>query len=74
MEEQRDIVRRIQEDIIIKTNELERLQNQLKIEKEKLYSICQHKEYICESDGDYHKVGWYYICRDCGFTTSKRPR
>jgi hypothetical protein len=44
------------------------MQQELEIEKKKLQNICQHK-FIKESDGDYHKPGYYYTCKKCDYFT-----
>ena len=38
--------------------------NQYQIELEKLQNICKH-EYVAEPNGDYHKPGYYYVCKKC---------
>jgi hypothetical protein len=34
-----------------------------------LQEVCQHN-FIRESDGDYHKPSFYYICKTCNLTKS----
>jgi hypothetical protein len=38
-----------------------------------LQDICKH-EYIRESDGDYHKPGYYYTCKKCDYFTRFTPK
>lgn len=38
-----------------------------------LHQCCSH-EFQRESDGDYHKPGFYYICYKCHFSTTNEPK
>lgn len=49
-------------------NKKEELEQELKI----LQDICEH-EFIRESDGDYHKPGFYYTCKHCDYFTRYKP-
>lgn len=49
-------------------NKKEELEKELQI----LQEICKH-EYIRESDGDYHKPGFYYTCKHCDYFTRNKP-
>lgn len=46
--------------------------NELEKETKMLQDICQH-EFIRESDGDYHKPGYYYTCKKCDYFTMYNP-
>lgn len=39
-----------------------------------LREICTHDDFVEEPNGDYHKPGYDYRCRICGFVTSMRPK
>jgi hypothetical protein len=41
-------------------------------EQNYLKDICIH-DFIKESDGDYHKPGYYYVCKICKYLT-RAPR
>lgn len=49
------------------------MKEELDKETTKLQEICQH-EYIRESDGDYHKPGYYYTCKRCDYFTRYTPK
>lgn len=48
-------------------------QKELEKETKSLQNICQH-EFIKESDGDYHKPGYYYTCKRCDYFTRYNPK
>jgi len=39
-----------------------------------LQEICPHTNIIRESDHDYHRPTYYYICKVCQSTFSKHPK
>lgn len=45
------------------------LDKQMKV----LQEICQH-DFLRESDGDYHKPTFYYICKTCNLTKSQERK
>ena len=47
-------------------------QKELEKETKVLQDTCQH-EFIKEPDGDYHKPGYYYICKKCDYFTMYNP-
>lgn len=47
--------------------------HELEKETKMLQDICQH-EFIRESDGDYHKPGYYYTCKKCDYFTRYNPK
>lgn len=49
-------------------NKKEELEQEIKV----LQEICKH-EFIRESDGDYHKPGFYYTCKHCDYFTRYKP-
>lgn len=48
------------------------IQKELEKETKILQENCQH-EFIRESDGDYHKPGYYYVCKNCDYFTMYNP-
>lgn len=48
------------------------LQKEFEKETKVLQEICNH-EFIKESDGDYHKPGYYYTCKKCDYFTMYNP-
>jgi septal ring factor EnvC (AmiA/AmiB activator) len=52
------------------------LQRQLAEEREKLERArarCEH-QWVREDNGDYHRPGYYYVCRVCKEVTTQRPK
>ena len=49
------------------------MQKELEKETKSLQNVCQH-EFIRESDGDYHKPGYYYTCKKCDYFTRYNPK
>ena len=49
------------------------MKQELDKETIKLQETCQH-EYMRESDGDYHKPGYYYTCKRCDYFTRYTPK
>lgn len=47
----------------------------LKIEQDILQELCNERghDYMAEDNGDYHRPGYYYTCKCCGFFTTYRP-
>lgn len=45
---------------------------ELDFEIKNLQQVCSH-EFIEESDGDYHKPGYYYTCKHCAYFTRYNP-
>ena len=39
-----------------------------------LQEICPHTNLIRESDHDYHRPTYYYVCKVCKSTFSKHPK
>lgn len=51
-------------------DQLHKIKNQLEKEQHALQKVCKHN-YIKESDEDYHRPSYYYICKICDhFTTT----
>jgi rubrerythrin len=38
-----------------------------------LQKQCPHTEYEAESDSDYHRPGYIYTCKLCGYITKMKP-
>lgn len=49
------------------------MREELEKETKVLQEECQH-EFIKESDGDYHKSGYYYTCKKCDYFTMYTPK
>lgn len=49
------------------------LEHELARETKRLQRECDHEEYDVESDGDVHRPGKYYTCKQCGYFTKFRP-
>ncbi len=47
----------------------------MKIEQDILQELCNERghAYVAEDNGDYHRPGYYYTCKCCGFFTTYRP-
>jgi hypothetical protein len=71
-ETQQSIVKTLKDEMHRLNHLYKSKQYQYKIELEKLQQICQH-EFIRESDGDYHKPGFYYTCKKCDYFTRYTP-
>lgn len=41
-------------------------------EQKLLQEMCTH-DFVAESDGDYHKPGYYYVCKSCKYFTRVKP-
>lgn len=52
---------------------LQKLEDELKKEKNMLQSMCSHEDFWADDNGDYHKPGYYYTCKCCGYFTNYRP-
>ena len=50
-----------------------KIQMELDNEVAVLQQTCDHKEFIAEDNGDYHKPGYYYTCTCCNYFTTQRP-
>lgn len=59
-------------DIRSLTRQLALKQSLLREARERLQQTCNHT-FIRESDGDYHKPRFYYICSECQYTVDKLP-
>jgi len=38
-----------------------------------LQNSCKHEEFIAEHNGDCHKSGYYYTCKNCNLFLMQRP-
>ena len=53
---------------------LEDLRTCLKDEEKMLQDMCSHDDFWAEENGDYHRPGYYYICKCCRYLTQYRPQ
>ena len=49
------------------------LKKTLRTESNKLMTMCTHKAYRTEPNGDYHRPGVYYVCNTCKLIMTKKP-
>jgi hypothetical protein len=76
MEQQRQLVGHIHKQILEYKNLIYVFEEKLAAEKKVLQEMCLNEtghQYDAESDGDYHKPGYYYTCTSCGYWTNIRP-
>jgi hypothetical protein len=64
MDQQLQIIYDLKEKKKQLQDELDDVKSQLEKEQRALQKICIH-DYMEESDGDYHRPSYYYICRIC---------
>ena len=50
------------------------LRRELNAEVQLVQRTCPHQTWRAERDGDCHKPGYYYTCKDCGYTLNYLPR
>jgi hypothetical protein len=58
----------IKKELLLLKMEYNNKKQELEKEIKVLQDICEH-EFIRESDGDYHKPGYYYTCKHCDYFT-----
>lgn len=61
-------VQSMQQSLEALQTQVEHLRYELKQEQKELQEMCVH-DFFAESDGDYHRPGYYYICKHCNFLT-----
>lgn len=71
--EQQQVVNDLKKELYDLENKIKTVKDTYEKELKKLQKECTHEEYNGESDGDYHKPGYYYTCKVCKYWTNTRP-
>lgn len=58
--------KRILGEIMADEREIYRLEQQIKVQKERLETTCPHRYLVEEFDDDFHRPRSYMMCRLCG--------
>lgn len=58
----------IKKELLLLKIEYNNKKQELEKETKILQDSCEH-EFIRESDGDYHKPGYFYTCKKCDYFT-----
>ena len=66
-------VKELKEEYYMMCKVVDRLKTQMEKEINTLQKQCSHDEFYKEDDGDYHRPGYYYTCKVCGYFTRFRP-
>lgn len=69
--EKLEIIKMMKQKISKQYTILEDLKYKLKLEEQDLKDICIHN-YIKESDGDYHKAKYYFLCNKCNHIKNEK--
>jgi hypothetical protein len=64
----------IKEELQDAEKHVHNLKQTLKDLQHKLEQVCSHDEFIAEDNGDYHKPGYYYICKNCNLCLIRKPQ
>lgn len=66
-------VKTLKKELLLLKIDYNNKKQELEEETKILQNICEH-EFIRESDGDYHKPGYYYTCKKCDYFTRYTPK
>lgn len=73
MQDQLEKVNQLRSEYFKMINMSDKLKKKMEQEVEKLQKECSHEEFYKEDDGDYHRPGYYYTCKLCGYFTKCKP-
>jgi predicted phosphohydrolase len=75
MEEQQNLVNKLKGDLQKAKDKVYSMEQDLEDEIMVLQSLCNlhGHQYVAESNHDYHKPGYYYVCENCQYCSLYKP-
>ncbi len=69
----KDKILKLQAEINELSDKLDELKKEHQCKLEIFQKSCSHEVWYADSDGDYHKPGYYYTCIECGYFKTAKP-